>query len=645
MPHTQHRQGRRVRTRVLIAAAAALAVGGGIAFVPVVSATPATDASAVRQQEFTAAAKEFRVPLPVLLGVSYEESQWNGHSGEYNTDGGYGVMSLTDVTPAMMAVGGAGEAGRAEAAAPAKDAALHTLTRAASLIGQPDARVRTDERQNIRAGAALLASYEKKLTGGSLPADPGQWYGAVAEYSGSDRSGEASAFAGSVYGTLRKGATAATPDGQKVRLAADPGVTPRTSQLASLRLKASAAVTAGAECPATLDCQLAPADPSNYQVADRPADGLPVRYIVIHDTEGSYQSAIDAFQKPGNGDAANYVIRASDGQVTQSVPNEDVAFHAGNFWFNMHSIGIEHEGYAVYGATWYTQAQYQVTADLVRWLSAQYGIPLDRQHVIGHDGVPGPADGYVAGMHWDPGPYWDWNKFMGMLAASPAAGRRHHAEPVGSAVTIQPAFDGNQQTVSVCPADDPTGATTACTDRTEGSGILFLHTAPDASAPLLADPYLNSGGAGTDRISDWSATVSAGQQFVVAGRQGDWTAIWFAGQEAWFLDPDGVNTVPAHDVRVLTPASGSTAPVYGSGYPQASEYPSGLSPSAQAPLSKYGVPAGQSYVADTDAVPADDFFHNPPDTIVTGTEKYFTVQYDHRVVLMNAADVTARYVP
>ncbi len=630
---------------MLTAVAAALAVGGGIALVPMVWATPATDSSAVRQQEFTAAAKEFHVPLPVLLGVSYEESQWNGHDGEYNTGGGFGVMGLTDVTPAMMAGGGAGEAGRAELAAMTKDPSLHTLTRAAALIGQPDRQVRTDERQNIRAGAALLASYEKDLAGGSAPSDPGQWYGAVARYSGSDQQREASAFADSVYGTMREGAATGTADGQKMRLAADPGVTPRTDQTASLRLKAAATATPGAECPATLDCQVAPADPSNYQAANRPADGLPIRYIVIHDTEGSYQSAIDAFQKPGNGDAANYVIRASDGQVTQSVPNEDVAFHAGNFWFNMHSIGIEHEGFAAHGATWYTQAQYDVTATLVRWLSAEYGIPLDRQHIIGHDNVPAPADAYVTGMHWDPGPYWDWNEFMGMLADTPAAGHRHHAEPVGSAVTIQPAFGSNSQTVSVCPVDDPTGATTACTDQTQSAGILFLRSAPDASAPLVADPYLHGGAAGTDEISDWSATVSAGQQFVVAGQQGDWTAIWFAGQKAWFLNPSGVNTAPAHGVRVLTPATGSAVAVYGSGYPQASEYPTGLSPSTQAPLSKYSVPAGQAYVADTDAVPADDFFHNPPDTIVTGTEKYFTVQYDHRVALLNAADVTATYLP
>ncbi len=432
-----------------------------------------------------------------------------------------------------------------------------------------------------------------------------------------------------------------TPDGQRVRLAADPGVTPRTGQVAALRLTAQA--DTGAECPAGLDCDSAPADPGNYQAANRPADGLAIRYIVIHDTESSYQAAVDAFQSPGNGDAANYVIRSSDGRITQSVPNEDVAFHAGDFWFNMHSIGIEHEAFAAHGATWYTQAQYRTTAVLVQWLAAKYGIPLDRQHIIGHDNVPGPADGYVSGMHWDPGPYWDWNLFMGMLDA-PGDGGTHGVGATGSAVTITPAFDTNSQTVNVCPADDPTGVTTTCTDQTQPSSILYVRSVPDAAAPLLADPYLHADGTPSDEISDWGSTVSAGQQFVVAGGDGDWTAIWYAGRKAWFYNPQGVNTVPAHGVRVLTPSAASAA-VHGSGYPQASEYPSGLSPSTQAPLSKYTVPAGQAYVADAGAVPADDFFHNPPDTVVTGTEKYFTVQYGHRVALINAADVTAHCVP
>ena len=62
------------------------------------------------------------------------------------------------------------------------------------------------------------------------------------------------------------------------------------------------------ECPGGLVCrfvpaayaQTNPADPNaygNYDRAERPNDGDDIRYIVIHDTEETYDSAIAKFQE------------------------------------------------------------------------------------------------------------------------------------------------------------------------------------------------------------------------------------------------------------------------------------------------------------------------------------------------------------
>jgi N-acetyl-anhydromuramyl-L-alanine amidase AmpD len=639
------------KRRLLTAAVAcgAIAVGCG-ALLPAVAqarisdrtgtGTTAGTSATAEQVDFAAAAAEFHVPEAVLLGVAYQESRWATHPGAYNTGGGYGPMNLTDVTPAMLSGSGAGAAGRAGLGALAADPSLHTLTAASTLAGVSADRLRGDAAANIRGGAALLASYQKALTGGTS-ANPADWYGAVARYSGSPDEKAAGSFADHVFAQLKAGARQTTPEGQRVGLAAEPSVRPATGQLRLLGLKPAAAPAA--ECPSGLDCQFLPAAASNYQVANRPADGMNVKYIVIHDTESTYQQAIDAFQAPGNGDAANYVMRASDGAVTQTVADKDLAFQAGNYWFNMHSIGIEHEGFAAHGATWYTQTQYQATAALVDYLAARYGVPLDRQHIIGHDNVPGPLESYVAGMHWDPGPYWDWSAFMALLGAPTDTGR-HGVGPAGTAVTITPWFAANQQTVQVCPSDDPTGATTACTDRTEAANFLYVRTAPSATAPLFADPAIHPGGtAGSDVIHDWGNTVSDGQQFVVAGCSGDWTAIWFSGQKVWFYNPGGRNTTPARGVQVISAAGTSPVSVYGEGYPQPSEYPPGLSPSTEAPLTAYAIPAGQAYVATQPPVATDDFFHSG-DTLVTGAGRLWTIQYNHRVVLVNASDAAAHAV-
>ena len=627
---------RNSRRPALLTAVAALAVvaGGAAVPVPALADGGAADAgTASLQQEFAAAADAYHVPRQVLLAVAYQESAWDTHAGEYSTDGGYGPMHLTDVTPAMMAGGDAGAAGRADVAKLAADPALHTLRAAAKLTGLSAEELREDPSANIRGGAALLASYQKDVIG-SVSADPGNWYAAVARYSQADERQGAAAFAGRVFATIEKGVGRTTAEGEHVRLAADSDVAPATGQLKALDLKS--ADTTDTECPATVACTFVPAAASNGQVSNRPANGIRIDSIVIHDTETSYDTAVSLFQQAG-GSAAHYVMRSSDGAVTQMVPTKDLAFHAGNYSTNMHSIGIEHEGYAAHGGTWYTEAQYEATAELVAYLADRFGIPLDRQHIIGHDNVAGPKSSLVSGMHWDPGPSWDWNHLMSLLGVHTG---RHGVGPVGSVVTIAPRFADNTQTVQICPSDDPTGATTACTETPQPSNFVYLRTEPSDTAPLFGDQALHPGAAGTDRINDWGSTAAAGQQFVVAGRDGDWTAIWYGGSKVWFHNPHGCNTAPAHGVKVIAAAGTSPVAVYGSSYPDAAEYPAGLSPSTQAPLSMYTVPAGQAYVATVAPSLTDDFFPSSG-RVVTGAKAMYTIQYNHRVALVYASDVTA----
>lgn len=153
----------------------------------------------------------------------------------------------------------------------------------------------------------------------------------------------------------------------------------------------------------------------NYDLANRPTD-MKINYIVIHNTETSYEEAIRLFSTP-TATSANYVVRSVDGAVSEMVRPQNVAWHAGNWYINAHSIGIEHEGYAKDGRTWFTENMYQTSANLVKYLAAKYDIPLDRQHIIGHDNVPGLTPAAQKGMHWDPGTYWDWQHYFDLLGA------------------------------------------------------------------------------------------------------------------------------------------------------------------------------------------------------------------------------------
>ncbi|MFG3343502.1 N-acetylmuramoyl-L-alanine amidase [Streptomyces sp. NPDC048018] len=593
------------------------------------------------------AAAEFGVPKDVLLGVSYESSWWEGHHGRPSTKGGYGPMHLTDTTSGATYAHRPGE-GPVDATG-TDDPSEHTLQAAAALIGVGPRTLEQDERQNLRGGAALLASYQRQLTR-ELPLDPGRWYGAVARYSQAADTATAGRFADGVFTAMRTGRQRVREDGQRVSLPKRPSVRPATTQLASLSLRASAAASVP-ECPSELNCRFAPAAASNYQVSSRNANGMGVDFIVIHDLEGTYDGGVSWFQDPAAGVSAHYVMKADGSEATQMVATKDIAFHAGNYWVNLHGVGIELEGYAAQGPTWFTPAQYKATAALVVYLARRFDVPLDRKHIIGHDNILPPKPSRAPDAHWDPGPYWDWEKFMALLGAeqrrSPGAGQRRETEAgegaasgsigIGQAVMIAPAYGKNAQKVTVCA---PT-----CRTRTQPANFLYVRTEPREDAPLVSDLALRpDGAASTDRIDDWGATAVWGQEFVVADVRGDWTAIWFGGHKGWIHNPAGVNTRLAPNARIIRPASGTkSVSVYTTAYPRADEYPQGVPASEQTRFTMYPFPQGQAYVAARTPVDADDFFPatpTRPEVVVSGDEKYDVIQYNRRLATVNTTETS-----
>jgi N-acetyl-anhydromuramyl-L-alanine amidase AmpD len=628
--------------------------------------TPGTAnaAPASRQQVYASAAAEFGVPESVLLGVSYLESRWDSNAGKPSTSGGYGPMHLTDADGIRAASAAARPDGTAGAAddprgdesrplsgtpaattdpAPAA-AALQTLDAAAGLTGAAPEALRTDPAANIRGGAALLASYQDALgapTGRS--SDPAAWFGAVARYSGADTTEAATTFADEVYATIRDGAARTTDDGQAVRLDGR-SVAPERAQADRLGLRKTTRPD-GLECPVTVACEWIPAPYEqygttpgaygNHDLSARP-ERQKIEYIVIHDTEASWATTLDLVQDPTYV-SWHYSLRSVDGQIAQHVKTNDVAWHAGNWDVNARSVGLEHEGFAADGS-WYTEALYRSSSKLVRYLAQRFGIPLNRQHILGHDTVPGTTAATVAGMHWDPGPYWDWSHYFDLLGAP--------LWSTGTALTglvqIDPDYATNQPAFTGC-------VTAGVPCAPHGSSAVILHTAPAADAPLLTDLGLHPNGApSTMHISDHGARASAGQTFALAGRQGDWTAIWYLGQKGWFLNPRSAPTANWQLGLVAIPKKDkATIPVYGRAYPEATAYPAGVPVQAISPL-QYTLSTGQRYAVG--AVLPGQYYRattfagtSPGDwTVIQGDKTYVEIQFGQRVAFVDKTDVDLR---
>lgn len=623
-------------TVAAVIAATILVVTGSIA-----SAERVQARSGSLRATFAAAAREFRVPQQLLLSVAYNESRWEHHGGQPSTTGGYGPMHLVDI-PLSAIPAGKGE-GQPRAQRPPS---LRTLPTAAALLRLPPQVLKSDPTANIRGGAALLERYARQTIGHPSPRI-GDWYGAVARYSGSSEAAVALAYADDVFATIRHGAARTTSDGRRIVL--EPmAVTPDRATARGLRLDRAPRDEGEADCPRGLDCEFLPAayqqndpenpgDYGNYDVADRERDGLDIEYIVIHDTETDYDTAIRIFQDPFSYVSTHYMIRSSDGHIAQMVRNKDVAWTAGNWYINTHSINIEHEGFAIEGATWYSERMYRASARLVRYLALKYGIPLDRGHIIGHDDVPGPTPANQSAMHWDPGPFWDWAHYMKLIGAPirPEGGKDRNEAGI---VAIDPVFKRNRPPLTYCySADD-------CRDvPSQPASFVYLYTAPSFDAPLLDDPALP--GPGTTRANDWGDKAATGQEFYRFARQGEWSAIYFGGQTAWFHDPRERVSSPGRG-ELVTPREGlSSIPVYGRAYPEAEAYAAHPEVTVQpiVPL-QYVIPAGQRYVV-IDRVKADYYwaktFTSDPatHTVVEGQDEYYVIFFNHRLAFVRANDV------
>ncbi|MFE5813605.1 N-acetylmuramoyl-L-alanine amidase [Streptomyces sp. NPDC056479] len=600
------------------------------------------------QSAFTSAAAEYHVPQSVLLGVSYLQSRWDSHGGAPSVTGGYGPMHLTDARTALAGAtphhsdgseDARGDSARAALLPKTKlpepaefPARLTTLPKAAGLTGLNPGQLRTDPAANVAGGAALLAAAQKEL-GEPLSSDPADWYGAVARFSGADDTATATAYANDVYAVLRTGQERRTDGGQLVSLAAQPGLTPDTRQLQRAGLRTLDA--AETECPPTVSCEWIPApyeefgdgDYGNHDLGERPASHG-IDYIVIHDTEGAWDGVLKMVQDPTYV-SWQYTLRSTDGHIAQHVKAKDVAWHAGNWYVNAKSIGLEHEGFLARPDAWYTEAMYRSSARLVRYLARKYDIPLDRQHILGHDTVPGPTASTVRGMHTDPGPYWDWRHYFELLGRPfvPSGG------PHGGMVTIRPDYAANRPEYTGCESADQPCAV-------HGSSAVRLYSGPGESYPLIKD--IGLGTTPSKGVNDLSSRVSTGQQYAVAGQKGGWTAIWYLGQKAWFKNTRHHRTAVNAAGRVVTPKDGvQSVPVYGRAYPEASAYPANV-PAQTVSALPYTMPAGQRYVVG-DQVPGEYYyavtFGDESHRVVTGKDLYYEIQFGHRVGFVRAADV------
>jgi len=327
------------------------------------------------EAEFETAARKYKVPVELLLAMGYYNTLWEMppqsasayRKGDPAGRGDYGIMQLT------------------------QNPSRNTLGEAAKLTGLSKARLKNDRSANIEGGAAFLSD----LVGKTKPKRLDGWQQALTQYAYTDL------YTSQVYRVLKGGASLTISTGERLKLSPQDVEVPQVYTAQSGTTDYPQAVwRQAASC--------------NYTNSSRETSCY-INKIVIHVAEGSYSGTISWLANRAAGASAHYVV-SREGRVAQCVRDEDIAWHAGWWDTNTHSIGIEHAGY-IDNPEWFTQSMYHTSARLSAWCCKKYKIPIDRKHIIGHYQVPGCSSGSGGGIdcHTDPGPYWNWNKYMRLI--------------------------------------------------------------------------------------------------------------------------------------------------------------------------------------------------------------------------------------
>ncbi|MGZ3416740.1 MAG: N-acetylmuramoyl-L-alanine amidase [Polyangiales bacterium] len=297
---------------------------------------------------------------------------------------------------------------------------LDTLKLGAELMHVSEIELRERAELGLEAGAMVLAELGKKT--GAKVDDLGSWAAALEELSGYADAPHRTDYAHRVYALLAKG-DASIPAREGETIALRPQLVPEslTRIVDLVKIPEVIDETRGADYPGA---EWFPTSCSGKCTTDR--GGNTVKYVVIHDTEGGWDASVSTLQNdPGK--SVHYII-GQDGRLGQFVNETVTAWHAGNFWYNQRSIGIEHVGY--YNKP-YPEAQYAKSATLLTYLTKKYSVPKDRAHIIGHDQIPNgnvmaessapcsdspktceTGSNYGgAGNHRDPGD-WEWCTYM-----------------------------------------------------------------------------------------------------------------------------------------------------------------------------------------------------------------------------------------
>ncbi len=334
---------------------------------------------------FRDASQEFGVPIEILKAIGQVESNWTQIGP--SIDRGWGVMHLVDNNYSK------------------------TLIEASELLNLKPQILKDSAKHNIRGMAALIAfqaaKQKTKLTNLT------DWFDVLKKITGLYSDELAEMQVKRYFDVIKHGIKNKTLWGETIQINAKENIDILNKLNLDnkwiLRDKNTNSSDYVSAIPNYIKC--------NYTSG---RNGYSIDTWVNHWIgTGTYAGAISWFHNCKAKASAHFVIRSSDGQITQCVRVKDMAWHAGakSYPNNSRSIGVEHEATAANPSQWNSYAMLNESAKMAKYFCNKYNIPMQRSlpGIRGHNEMPGTSTACPGTLPWD-----TWMHFLTLKLSSPA---------------------------------------------------------------------------------------------------------------------------------------------------------------------------------------------------------------------------------
>jgi formylglycine-generating enzyme required for sulfatase activity len=354
-------------------------------------------------EEMELIANEYNIPSPILKALAFKQSRWNvnyGNDDDMNK-GVYGIMGLYQSNK------------------------VSSIYYGSKLLNIDPIYAITEYKWNIEISAKIISDIKSDyVKSGNTIEEIEDYFNIIVDYLDFETGLEAYAigYVIDLYKTINEGYDV-TYNEERLK------VQPYKINISNIRIDdISKFYKTYTDISSLEDIEFITSP--NY--SERSAN---IDQIIIHIMQGTLEGSISWFKNTSSNVSAHYLV-GQNGEIVQMVRLTKKAWHAGTH--NSRSIGIEHAGFddgpAGYTDKYITEAEYQASAKLTKWLCEKYGIPkvhrdayhdengnftpwtLKRPALANESGILGHHD--CNGKKYCPGPNWDWAKYMQLVGGT-----------------------------------------------------------------------------------------------------------------------------------------------------------------------------------------------------------------------------------